>query len=163
MSVYSEAWHSMDPDLRNFYVSWSQINSYQLWHWEWDDVYDMWTQVSYFAQSLPGYLGYHIAQRNFGIQIALNGSFDKNTILLGERNFPADGNYEPLYDAWNWFNYQSGATDLLDFESINIYIEPPTDPPNEEEPFFWGYPMPRSKYKIRRSYWTGAPRRRRNL
>lgn len=163
MSTYSEAWKAMDSDLRNFYVSWSHINSYQLWHWEYWPEYEFWNTVNYYAQGLPGYLGYHIAQRNWGIQTVLNGSFDKNKILLGLRNYPNDGVFEPLYDCWNWFNYQSGATDLLDFTSINQYVDPPTDPPTEEEPFFYGYEMPRLKYKVRKSYWTGYPKRRRNL
>ena len=163
MSTYSEAWHSMDPDLRNFYVSWSQRNAYQLWHWEWWPEYEMWMPVNYYAQSLGGFLGYHIAQRNWGIQTYIDGSFNKNTILLVTPDWPPDAEVEPQYDVFGFMYYHSMATDLLDLTTINIYVDPPTDPPTEVPPDFFGYPMPRLKYKIRRSYWTGAPRRRRNL
>ena len=163
MSTYSDAWHSMDPNLRNFYVSWSQINASQLWHWEWNDLYDMWFPVNLFAQSLGGFLGYHIAQRNWGIQLFDSGTFDKNKIMLIWNEWGINPSFEPRYDILDFKRYWRMFDDLLDLNSINIYVDPPTDPPTEEEPFFWGYPMPRSKYKIRRSYWTGAPRRRRNL
>jgi hypothetical protein len=163
MSTYSEAWHSMDPDLRNFYVSWSQANAYQLWHWEWSNNYQMWFPVNLYAQSLGGYVGYHIAQRNWSIQTFETGSFDQNHINLIWNEWGINPSWEPQRDPFDWYRYWRMTDDLLDLTSINIYVAPPTDPPTEEEPNFWGYPMPRAKYKIRRSYWTGAPRRRRNL
>ena len=163
MSTYSEAWHSMDPDLRNFYVSWAQINCSQCWHNEYFPLYDLWLPINLWAQSLQGYLGYHVAQRNFGIQLALYGEFNKNNCLLCIPAFGTSGLVEPAYDIFFAQAYYSFCIDLLDYESINKYVDPPTDPPTEEEPIFFGYPLPRSKYKIRRSYWTGAPRHRRNL
>jgi hypothetical protein len=163
MSTYSDAWHNMDPDLRNFYVNWSQINCAQCWHNVWWPQYDFWEPINLWAQSLQGYLGFHVAQRNWGVQQIISGSFDKNYCKLQIPAFGTSGLVEPAYDSSGATAYYSFCIDLLDYSSINIYVDPPTDPPTEEDPIFYGYPLPRLKYKIRKSYWTGAPRRRRNL
>jgi len=153
----------MDPDLRSFYVNWAQRNCAQCWHdYYWED-YDVWIPISLYAQSLPGYLGYHVAQRNWSIQLFEIHKFDKNFCKLQIPDFGTPGVWEPAYDVSGTFAYYSFLDDLLDFTSINIYVEPPTDPPTEEDPIFFGYELPRLKYKIRKHYWTGAPRRRRNL
>jgi hypothetical protein len=163
MSTYSEAWHSMDPDLRNFYVSWAQINTAQNWHVEYWELYEMWVPILLDTLYRVGALGYHVAQRNWGIQLFETGSFDKNTILLNVPLFSQCGLLEPRFDVGELFSYESFGNSYLDLATINIYVDPPTDPPTEEDPVFWASNLPRLKYKIRRSYWTGAPRRRRNL
>jgi hypothetical protein len=153
----------MDPDLRNFYVSWAQINCAQCWHVDYLADYDLWIPISWFGQSFAGYLGFHVAQRNWGVQLLDHGSFDKNSIIIQIPGFSTTGLYEPDYDVYGNVSYESFTLSFLDYTSINKYVDPPTDPPTEEEPMFFAYNLPRLKYKIRRSYWTGAPRRRRNL
>ena len=162
MSTFSEAWHSMDPELRNFYVSWSQIHTAQNWHVVWDPDWEYWTGILLFAAEHVGWLGYHLAQKNWTQQIADHGSFDINYCWLRIPQFSWAGILEPVRDAFDFDNYESFPLSNLDYTSINTYVDPPTDPPTEEEPFFWANNLPRLKYKIRRSYWTGAPRRRRN-
>jgi hypothetical protein len=153
----------MDPDLRNFYVSWAQINTAQNWHCEYWEEYDLWVPIEFLPNYLPGYLGYHVAQRNWGIQTFLSGSFNTDTILMCIPAGSFCGLLEPQYDVFELGAYESFGNSMLDLASINIYVDPPTDPPTEEVPIFWATNLPRLKYKIRRSYWTGAPRRRRNL
>lgn len=141
MSTYSEAWHTMDPAVRDFYVNWALINTAQSWHAEWWEEYHQWLPFTALGQAFPGYLGFHIAQRNWGIQLFETGSFNPNVVLLTDPGPGWDTNWEPQYSSWGFPFYGS------------IYIVVPD----------YCYNYPRPKYRIRRSYWTGAPRRRRNL
>jgi len=141
MSTYSDAWHNMDPDIRNFYRNFADRNTAQSWHVEYFDLYDMWMSFAMFGLEFLGYLGYHIAQRNWGLQTAETGSFDSSTCLLSVAEFNEFGDIEPQYDIGNILFYG------------NIWDWAPA--------FCYNYP--REKYRVRKSYWTGAPRRRRNL
>lgn len=141
MSTYSEAWHNMDPDIRNFYRNWADRNCAQNWHVEWLEEYDLWWQFFSLGQSYPGYLGYHVAQRNWGIQLFLSGSFSSAVVLLHIPAFGYTGAIEPAYDAFGFNSYESTFGSIPEI----------------------AFNYPREKYRVRKSYWTGAPRRRRNL
>jgi hypothetical protein len=141
MSTYSEAWAAMNPAVRDFYRNWADINSAQSWHAEWWDAFQFWLPFYTMGISWPGYLGFHIAQRNWGIQTALSGSFNPDTVLLCIPATTWTGLLEPQYDQAENGSY-SQFWDVVPVWAINF---------------------PREKYKVRKSYWTGAPRRRRNL
>jgi len=141
VSTYSDAWASMDPAIRTFYRNWADINTAQSWHVDWDPTSQIWTPFYTVGQSFPGYLGNHVASRNWGVQLTQNGSFDPNTVVLNIPTLSWSGLSQPAFDAFDFEAYGE-ANSVVEQYAVNY---------------------PRPKYKVRKSYWTGAPRTRRNL
>jgi hypothetical protein len=152
MSTYSEAWKNMDPDIRQFYVAWADINTLRCDHVEYDPVYGFWMQ--FFIRDelypppdiVPKYIywmfrGIDLMIHNIKRQVYYTGSFDPNVVLLHIPDGSISGRLQPVYDE----------------TPISAFQEAPLTVPD------YAYNYPRAKYKIRKSYWTGAPRRRRNL
>jgi len=131
----------MDPAVRDFYRGWSDINTRNFWHAEWSEAYKMWFPFYEFTESYPGVLGFHLAMHNFVWQLADTGTFNKNIVILRVPFFSDTGNLEP-------------PRDIVGNRSWG-------DPIVTIPTYAWNYP--REKYRTRKSYWTGAPRRRRNL
>ena len=144
MSVYSQAWHDMDPDIRQFYVSVAQLRTaYLRPFWAYDDLSQEYRKCHfegpgfYFIAITP--LG--VASHNWTFQLWDHGSFDTNITTYWTYDYPPPLHLDLPIDPFGFLPiYQQ-------FEII------PTD----------GYPYPRPTCKIPKTYWTGVPRRRRNL
>jgi len=141
MSTYSEAWEQTDREIQDFYVNFALNNLGFLGHYE--DQYDPDFGGYFFIGGLSGlgWRGWHVFQHNLSGQLFSFGSFDRNRVLFSEQDFIGE------IDIFPWFN-------IFFFEGWPIQFE---DVPAEALNY------PRLKYNVRKSYWTGTPRRRRNL
>jgi hypothetical protein len=141
LSAKSEAWHTMDPKIREFYVSFAQLNTFYCNPFGWNPLYEQKYHFFGFGVGFIGSNGYNIATSQWTSQLWNLGSFEKNSILWSKTNIFHEVTLGPMTDMF-W----------------------QTAPPNQwSDVTYWGENYPREKYRIRKSYWTGVPRRRRNL
>lgn len=141
MSTYSEAWQTTPPAVRDFYRNYHRRNLAHCWKEHYDWTYQMWFAFTTIGWSFLGYSGYALAQVNWAHQTFLTGSF--NTAIVNLTILPdwPPPDVQPVGPGLNDGAYPD------QFQAIPAYaIE-----------------YPREKYKVRRQYWTGKPRRRRNL
>ena len=141
MSTYSEAWHNTPPAIRDFYRNFADLNTIFCGR---DLANPDWPLYGYFTTlgwAFLCYRGPDIAAHNWTAQLFDHGSFDPATVVMQLQEMWEDGYIGPAFSAGGLFDW--GAQ----FRDVPLYAE--------------NYPKP--KYKIRKSYWTGAPRRRRNL
>jgi hypothetical protein len=141
MSTFSEAWHTMDNKVREFYIAYSLINTYFCNPFDWDPVYRTKLFFYTFGTGWNGPRGIDVAMKNWTCQLWASGSFAPNSVLWSTFSIWDYVVLGPMNDPF-W-----GSTFDPQFKVI-------TD---------WAINYPRQKYRIRRSYWTGIPRRRRNL
>lgn len=142
MSVYSEAWHNLSPRTRDFYVNFQRVRMNQTWHESYNYDWDFWNHFTMFGWSFSSYFGYAIAYRNWSCQTQATGSFNPEIIMWSrEENFWTPHPTPITSYITGYGNYHNEFKDIPDF----------------------AFEYPRAKYKVRRSYWTGKPRRRRNL
>ncbi len=141
MSTYSDAWHNTPPATRDFYRNYHRRYLAHCWknYYWWQ--YQIWMPFYGVGWSWLGYSGYALAQANWTDQVRHFGSFNPAIVML----------------------------------SIDPYWPPPPIQPHGPGIYHGAYPdqfvavpefadpYPREKYKVRRQYWTGKPRRRRNL
>jgi hypothetical protein len=141
MSTLSDAWRACPPAIRDFYVNNSALFTFHLWHA--DDPWNPPARGVFYTigQSFIGHRGFDIFCRNMTSQLYLTGSFDPQITLLDVAMGTFDGRIEPYYDLDHFYSF--------------------APPPDLFPDFIVNYP--RAKYRVRRSYWTGAPRHRRNL
>jgi len=141
MSAYSEAWNAMDPATRTFYVNFASIRCQFMGHQagQYDPAFGDYYEV--YGHVFQAQRGFDVAARNFGEQLFGTGSFDPNTIIWTEQDLVFGSEILPFYQPGlyeGWWN---------PWTTIEQYA----------------IQYPRAKYNVRKSYWTGAPRRRRNL
>lgn len=144
MSTYSDAWHNADPQIQQFCHSFAQLKTFYLGpFWDPDEPYPYgpWQPFSTLGQTFPSSRGRDIYYHNLTAQIWDVGFFDRHTLLLGIPLFTYNDQIEPYYDPGPYYSFADQFTVIPDV----------------------CYPYPRPKFKIRRTYWTGTPRRRRNL
>ena len=141
MSNFSESWHTMDPTVRDFYRNFANRYTRFCTPWGVADEYGFKEYFTTFGSSFNAPLGFNVATRNFNAQIFALGSYQKDRTIIVVPSFGWTENPQPIFD-WG------GASGFPEqFSTI--------------PQFCFNYPRP--KVKARRSYWTGAPRRRRNL
>lgn len=140
MSTYSQAWHSTDPAIRDF---WRNYATQLTGLCGPDDTVDPADPDRWFnlvVAAFHRYRGYHVAQRNWSYQLADSGSFHNNSVAWTDNYLWTPRGWEPATD-YLWGN------DLADqWTDVPLYA--------------WNYPH--IGIRVKRSYWTGKPRRRRN-
>ena len=141
MGAVQQAWEDCPPDIQQFYVSWAHLHTYFCNPFDDPSYIGPGSHFYTFGQSFTGSTGYDVFRVNMSYQLFNYGSFDPSRVEL-------------IIPALAWFNTE----------------QPPADPSGT-----YGYQdqfdtipkyavnYPRPKYKVRRSYWTGRSRRRRNL
>lgn len=141
MSAYSEAWHNTPPAVRDFYRNYHRRYLCHGWKAEWDPVLKRWWPFYGIGWLFSGYSGFSMAVNNWLVQLFDFGKFN-----------PALVQFE--LDPW-WPYPPIQPTGPVPFRGgwPDQFFEIP----------FWAENYPRPKYKVRRQYWTGKPRRRRNL
>jgi hypothetical protein len=141
MGAIQQAWKDCPSDLQQFYVSWSDRNT----RWCNPFAADPWPgykeHFTTFGSSFNGATGYDIFRVNMSYQLFNFGVFDPARIELIIPALYWVNELQPPADASGTYAYQ------FQWDTIPTYAT--------------NYPRP--KYRVRRSYWTGAPRQRRNL
>ena len=141
MSAYSEAWHAMLPSVRDFYRNFAHSHTRFSNPWRTPEDPSYLEYFTTFGQSFPGSLGWHVAQHNFGAQLVNYGQFNHDLVEIAVPAFTFNDEPEPVYDPIGAYSFGN------QFSVTPVYC--------------FNYPRPR--YKARKTYWTGAPRRRQNL
>jgi hypothetical protein len=140
MGTLSEAWHSAPKPIQDFYNAWSQDRMFYCNPF-YDPILDPYkTYFRVGGTYFPGHRGFDIFRHNMLSQFILYGQFDPSVVVFDNSPyflFPGD---QPLRDPLHFYGY---------FDQFN-------------EPEYYIDNYPRAKYRVRKSYWTGTPRRRRN-
>lgn len=131
----------MDQAVRDFYRNFANANTRYCQPWPWPEYPGFNQHFTTLGQSFEGALGYDIARRNFAAQVVQLGSSDKNIVL-----FKPDPGF-----------YHTYPTPYLDTQGLLEWPAQWSTVPT----FCSNYPRPYSRG--RRSYWTGAPRKRMNI
>lgn len=141
MSTYSQAWHDTPPAIRDFYRNFH--NRYLRQARRIDSTpppgIDDW--FSTFGWAFHAYSPAAIAMKNWTYQTFALGSFNPAIVVFATHSAWSDPSPGPPY----------GVTGLYSWSDQFIDI------PN------WATQYPRAKRKAPKTYWTGKPRRRRNL
>lgn len=141
MSVYSQAWRDTPPAVRDFYVNYHRRFCAHSWKAEYSIVIQQWVPFQSIGWSFLGYSGVALAMANWERQTFLTGSFNPAIVLMTD-----DPDYPPP-------DLQPIGPNPWDGAYTDQFISVPSA----------AFNYPREKYKVRRSYWTGAPKKRRNL
>ena len=130
MSTYADAWHAMQPPIRDFYRNHAFLN----------------TRFSTPHFTTFGFVFYRrrgidLSSANFAYQLRQLPRVDINRPVILNFSLWDDLPYSLPCDDFAW------STTFQQFATVPAYA----------------FEYPRTKFKVPRSYWTGAPRRRRNL
>lgn len=131
----------MDPAVRDFYRNFALRNTRYCQPWPWPEYPGSLQYFTTLGQAFTAALGYDIARCNFSAQAFQLGSWDKNIVLFRDDPGFYHPTATPYLDANGFMEWQA------QWSTIPTYCS--------------NYPRPFSRG--RRSYWTGAPRRRMNL
>lgn len=141
MSTYSDAWQNTPPAIRDFYRNYHRRNLAHCWKAEYGPPPLKWIPFFTLGWSFQGYSGYALMMANLNIQVWLTGSFNVATVLLEvDPAFPPPSIQPTGPGLWRGSYPDQFA--VVPAVGINY---------------------PRAKYKVRRQYWTGKPKRRRNI
>ncbi len=141
MSVASDAWEITPPAIRDFYVNYHRRYLAHGWKAGYFVPGKFWFPFSGLGWSFQGYSGYALFQANITAQQFPLGFFDVAKVQL-----ETDPDYPPP-------SIQPAGP----FPWLGAYPDQFIEIPDVASQY------PRAKYKVRRSYWTGKPKRRRNL
>ena len=141
MSILSQAWHDTPPAIRDFYHNYHRRHLAHCWKAEHLDSPPRWIRFHYGVWSFASSPGFNMLIANLEWQLWLTGRYD-----LGVVFFTDDPYYPPPF-----------VQPLGPIPWAGAYPDQFIAVPD----MAWNYP--RSKYKVRRSYWTGKPRHRRNI
>lgn len=141
MSTYSDAWHALSPKTLSFYHNFQRVRMNQTWHEHYDWGVGRWYSFSDGPWIFHSYFAYAIAYRNWTMQLFDTGSFNPEIV-----QWAINEEFSPPHPT-----PQSGIFGYGDYhhEAIDIPLH--------------AFEYPREKHNVRRSYWTGKPRHRRNL
>jgi len=141
MSTLSEAWRTAPKAIQDFCNAWSQDRTFYCNPF-YSPIYDPYKDYfTGYGTYFPGYRGFDIFRHNMRVQSILYGQYDPSKIEFENSItfiFPGDqpARVHPPY---------SGYGDQFNEPELNLDN------------------YPRAKYRVRKSYWTGTPRKRRNL
>lgn len=141
MSAHSDAWTAAPPAVQAFYVNFASLNTFFCNPDRANPDPPDFGYFTTFGWAFLGYNGYHVFEHNFTVQLAVSGVVDPAIVVMQLQELWEADHIGPAFSAAGFLDWGEQFRDVVDFA--------------------WNYPKP--KYKIRKSYWTGAPRRRRNL
>lgn len=142
MSTYSDSWEATPPKVRDFYRNYAQRHCVQSWKTVWDPIAGHFWPFFGAMWVFWATRGIDIAIGNWKNQLAVSGSFNTAIVLFDLTPTLPPPPIQPAHGPG------------LDGDLPDIYATVPLDPTNQ---------YPRAKYNVRRTYWTGKPKRRRNL
>lgn len=141
MSTFSDAWQTTPPAVRDFYVHYHRRYLAHSWKAEWSDVLQAWIPFTMIGWSFQGWPGFALAQANWLYQIWATGSFNPAIVYFSLAPWFPPPDIQPV------------GPGMLPGSYADQFVQVPN----------WAWNYPRAKYKVRRSYWTGKPRHRRNI
>jgi hypothetical protein len=141
MSAHSDAWAAAPPAVQAFYVNFASLNTIFCQHTLGDQSFPYFGYFTTLGWSFLGYRGYDVFQHNFTVQLAISGAVDPAIVVMQLQELWETGHIGPAFSAGGFLDWGE------QFRDVPAFAEN----------------YPRAKVRPRRSYWTGAPRRRRNL
>jgi hypothetical protein len=141
MSAWSAAYHAMPRKDQEFCHNWALRSSFYCTPFIPADPYDPNSHFATLGSCWTGATGADVAHSNLNVQYFIFGDCVNRPMVLYPAGYGFNENDEPARDIFAMYCYWP------QFEWVPMMA--------------FNYPRP--FFKARRSYWTGAPRRRRNL